>query len=82
MGWMTRLGLFAFGLFLIVASVAQMRAGKFVFDNASYHQQTFAAGGIGLGVVFLLLAFLPPREWVYKHITTKRRAVGRSKKSR
>jgi hypothetical protein len=72
MGWLTRLGMFAAGLFLICMAVAQLRSGHFVFDNASYHQTTFAAGGIGVGIGILLLAFLPPNNWVYKHITTRR----------
>lgn len=72
MGWLTRLGLFAAGLFLITLARNQLRAGKIVFDNASYHQTTFAAGGFGVGVVLLLLAFLPSGNWVYRHITTRR----------
>lgn len=59
MGAFTRLGFIAFGLLLIVFSAGQIRSGQFVFDNASYHQQTFAAGGIGVGILFILLAFLP-----------------------
>ena len=62
----------AVGLFVILLARAQLKAGHWAFDNASYHQTTFAAGGYGLGALLILLAFLPPRDWVYKHITTKR----------
>ncbi len=72
MGWLTRLGLAAAGLLLIVLATNQLRTGRIVFDNASYHQTTFAAGGVGVGIVIFLLAFLPPREWVYRHITTRK----------
>ena len=82
MGWIYRLTFAVAGLFLIMLAVAQLRAGKFVFDNASFHQQTFAASGIGVGIVLFLLAFLPPRDWVYKHITTKNRLPGQKKKRR
>ncbi|WP_216841254.1 hypothetical protein [Acidobacterium sp. S8] len=75
MNWFTRLLLIAGGLGLILLAVVQLRNGQMVFDNSSYHQTTFAAGGIGVGIVILLLAFLPPGEWVYKHITTKRNNV-------
>lgn len=78
---MARLGFVAAGLFLILVALSQMRAGRFVFDNASYHQQTFAAGGIGVGIVLIILAFLPSRDWVYKHITTKRASIREKKKS-
>jgi hypothetical protein len=57
---------------VILLARAQLQAGHWAFDNASYHQTTFAAGGYGLGALLILLAFLPPRDWVYKHITTKR----------
>jgi hypothetical protein len=73
MGWLTRLGLFAGGLFLILLARAQLRAGHWVFDNAGYHQTTFAAGGYGVGVLLILLGFLPSRAWIYKRITTKSR---------
>jgi hypothetical protein len=72
MGWVTRLLLFAGGLFVILLARAQMHAGDWVFDNASYRQTTFATGGYGLGALLILLGFLPPREWVYRHITTRR----------
>jgi hypothetical protein len=80
MGWTARLGFVAAGLLLILAAVSQMRAGRFVFDNASYRQETFAAGGIGVGIVLIILAFLPARDWVYEHITTKRNPVRKKKK--
>jgi hypothetical protein len=73
MGLLARLGLFAGGLYMILLAKAQLRTGSVVFANASYHQTTFAAGGIGIGAVLCLLAFLPPRDWVYKHITTGRK---------
>jgi hypothetical protein len=72
MGWLTRLGLIAGGLFVILLARAQLTAGHWAFDNAGYHQTTFAASGYGLGVLLILLAFLPRRAWVYKRITTKR----------
>jgi hypothetical protein len=72
MGWLTRLGLIAGGLFVILLARAQLQAGHWAFDNAGYHQTTFAAGGYGVGALLILLAFLPPRAWVYKRITTKR----------
>jgi hypothetical protein len=82
MGWMTRLVFVVAGLLLILAALSQMRAGQFVFDNESYHQQTFAAGGIGIGIVVILLAFLPSRDWLYKHITTKHSRGRQEKKLR
>ncbi len=60
------------GLVLVALSVAQLRRGVFTFDNASYHQTTFAAAGIGTGLLIAALAFLPAKEEVYKRITTKR----------
>jgi hypothetical protein len=72
MGWLARFGLIAAGLFVILLARAQLLAGHWAFDNASYYQTTFAAGGYGVGALLILLAFLPPRDWVYKHITTKR----------
>ena len=72
MGWFARLGLFAAGIFVILLARAQMQAGRWAFDNASYHQTSFAASGYGLGVLLILFAFLPPRGWVYKHISTRR----------
>jgi hypothetical protein len=59
MSWAIRFMLIAAGLLLIAVAVTQLRAGKFVFDNASYHQTTFAASGIGIGAVLILLAFCP-----------------------
>jgi hypothetical protein len=61
MCWMTRFGFEIAGLFFILSSSCQLRAGLFVFDDASCCQQAFTAGGIGIGVVFVILAFLPPR---------------------
>jgi hypothetical protein len=82
MGWLARLGLVAGGLFVILLARAQLQAGHWAFDNASYHQTTFAACGYGVGVLLILLAFLPPRAWVYKHITTKRSKVLHQKRRR
>jgi hypothetical protein len=75
MNWLVRLGFIAFGLLVIDLAIAQLRTGRFVFDNASYHQTTFAAGGIGVGFVLILLAFLPPSRWVYKRISTKKQIM-------
>jgi hypothetical protein len=74
MGWLTRVGLFAGGLFIIALAKSQLQAGHVVFSDANYHQTTFAAGGIGIGIRLCLLVFLPPRDWVYKHITTGRKS--------
>jgi hypothetical protein len=71
MAWQLRAGLFAFGLFLILTGKVQLDAGHWVFLNASYRQTTFAAGAYGVGAVFCLLAFLPPDNWMYRHITTR-----------
>ena len=46
---LTRILLFAGGLYLILLSKAQLRTGHLVFPNASYHQTTFAASGFGAG---------------------------------
>ena len=73
MRWYARLMLIAGGLFMICLAAAQLQKGQFVFDNSSYHQTTFAAGGIGIGLVMILLAFLPSGEWVYRHISTRQR---------
>ena len=72
MGWLTRLGLFAAGIFVMLLARAQLQAGHWAFDNAGYRQTTFAASGYGVGAVLILLGFLPPRAWIYKLITTKR----------
>jgi hypothetical protein len=72
MHWVLRLGLFVFGLFLMLTAKTQLDAGHWVFLNGSYRQTTFAAGGFGVGIVFCLLAFLPPDNWAYRHITTLR----------
>ena len=80
MGLLARLGFVACGLLFIGLGVVQVRYGPFVFDNASYHQPTFAVGAIGLGGILILLAFLPPREWAYRHLTTKKRLLPRHKK--
>ncbi len=71
MSWPIRLALFAGGLLLILIAIAQLHTGQWVFNNASYHQTTFAAGGIAVGAVICLLAFLPSGDWVYRHISTK-----------
>ena len=72
MGWLARSGMFAGGLFMVLLAKAQLSRGHVVFPNASYHQTTFAASGFGIGLVLMLLAFLPPSDWVYRYITTKR----------
>jgi hypothetical protein len=82
MGWLARLGLIAGGLFVILLARAQLQAGHWAFDNAGYHQTTFAAGGYGVGALLILLAFLPPRAWVYKHITAKRSKLPHQKRKR
>ena len=70
MGWLTRIASFAAGLYMICLAYTQLVSGRVVFPNASYHQTTFAASGMGVGIVLLAMAFLPPNDWVYKHITT------------
>ena len=80
MGWLTRLGLIAGGLFVILLARAQLQAGHWAFDNVAYHQTTFAAGGYGVGALLILVAFLPPRAWVYKSITTKRSKLPHQKR--
>jgi hypothetical protein len=72
MRWLVRLVFVSFGLFLMLNAMVQLRAGQFAFDNASYHQTTFAAGGIGVGALFILLAFLPSGQWVFRHISTRK----------
>jgi hypothetical protein len=73
MSWLARLGFVAAGLLLICMGVAHLQAGQVVFINLMYRQATFAAGSIGTGIVLCLLAFLPPGNWVYKHISTGRK---------
>lgn len=73
MKWPLRLLLFMGGLFLIVLANRQLITGHAVFANASYHQTTFAASGFGIGILVCLAAFLPPSDWMYKHITTGRK---------
>ncbi len=82
MSWLMRLGLFAGGLVLVLLGMAQLQTGHWVFTNASYHQTTFAASGIGLGCLICLLAFLPPGGWVYRRITTGRKIKKASSKRR
>jgi hypothetical protein len=82
MGWLARLGLIAGGLFVILLARVQLQAGHWAFDNAGYHQTTFAAGGYGVGALLILLAFLPPRAWVYRRITTKRSNLPHQKRKR
>jgi len=73
MSWKARIGWIAAGFLACFIAVSQLESGKFVFANASYGQLTFAWGGFGVGAVFILLAFLPPADWVSRHITTKKR---------
>jgi hypothetical protein len=68
-----RILLFSAGVYLICLSAAQLRAGHMVFSSDSYHQPTFSASGLGVGAILVLVAFLPPKEWVYSHITTRKR---------
>ena len=68
---LTRLTLFAAGLIIVLIARAQLRMGHVIFSNVSYHQTTFAASGFGIGLVLVLLAFLPSKDWVNKHITTR-----------
>ena len=72
MGWATRVMLFAAGLFMVLLARTQLRTGRLVFPNASYHQTTFAASGFGVGLIVMLAALLPPSDWVYRHITTRK----------
>ena len=72
MSWKIRIFFVASGALLLFAGYAQASAGKYVFDNASYHQTTFAWGSYGVGAFLILLAFLPPSDWVYRHITTRK----------
>jgi hypothetical protein len=71
MSWMMRIGLFVGGLVLLGAGKLQLQSGHWVFDNANYHQTTFAAGAVGIGIFLCALAFLPSGDWVYRHITTR-----------
>ena len=73
MSWLSRIGLFAAGLFLMSLAKRQLDTGHFIFTNASFHQTTFAGSGLGVGLVLMLTAFLPPKDWVYRHITTRPR---------
>ena len=82
MSWLIRLGLFASGLVLILLGKSQLQDGYWVFTNASYHQTTFAASGIGLGCLICLFAFLPSGEWVYRRLTTGRKIKKLSSKRR
>jgi uncharacterized membrane protein YdcZ (DUF606 family) len=72
MRWKSRLLFFAVGLIAMLIATAQVSSGHFVFDNASYHQPTYAWAGYGVGAVFCLLAFSPTNEWMERHITTKK----------
>lgn len=72
MEMIARMLLFAGGLYVILLARTQLRTGHSVSPNASYHQTTFAASGFGVGLILMVLAFLPPKAWVYKHITTKK----------
>jgi hypothetical protein len=67
MAWPLRVGLFAFGLFLMLTAKTELDAGHWVFLHATYRQTTFAAGAYGVGAVFCMLAFLPPDNWMYRH---------------
>ena len=82
MSWVTRLLLFAGGLFVILLARAQTHTGRWAFDSASYHQTTFAASGYGLGALLILLGFLPSQGWIYKHITTRRAKLNPHRKLR
>jgi hypothetical protein len=64
-------GLFAFGLLLILVGKMQLDAGQWIFLNATHRQTTFAAGAYGVGALFRLLAFLPPDNWMYRHTTRR-----------
>jgi hypothetical protein len=58
MSWKARIGLIAFGLIMFFVASSHIQAGKFVFENGSYRETTFAWSGYGVGTVFILLAFL------------------------
>ena len=72
MSWKARIGFIAFGVFLCLAASAQVQAGRFVFDNGSYHQTTYAWSGYGVGAVSILVASLPPSSWVKKFLASKK----------
>jgi hypothetical protein len=64
-------GPFAFGLLLILAGKTQLDAGRWIFLNESIVKQRLLPDAYGVGAVFCLLAFLPPDNWMYRHITTR-----------
>jgi hypothetical protein len=64
--------LLAAGAYLAAYGIVQIHRGVFVYANASYHQTTFAAGTIGMGLFMAALSALPSSNWVYKSITTRR----------
>jgi hypothetical protein len=74
MRWPYRLMMIGFGLYVILYGFAQLERGKFAYENMK-GQTVFAPGVMGVGAVLLLLGFLPPGNWLYKRITTKRRPI-------
>jgi hypothetical protein len=79
MSWKARIGWIAAGLLAFFIASSQLQAGKFVFENASYRQTTFAWSGYGVGAVLILIAFLPPSDWVNKYLARKKSEHRRSK---
>ena len=69
-----RVMLLACGLFLISVGLTYLHTGKFAYLN-SKGQLMFAPGAIATGALIICLAFLPPGDWVYRHISTKRDKV-------
>lgn len=65
-----RLLMIAFGLYIAVYGADKLRRGEFAYWN--YHQTVFSPPVIAMGIVLMLLGFLPSGAWLYRRITTKR----------
>jgi hypothetical protein len=67
--WM-RFAFGGLGFLMIAYGVLMGMRHVFIYSNLT-GQVTFTSAVIGTGVIFLLLAFLPNGDWVYRLISTK-----------
>ncbi|MBB5339060.1 hypothetical protein HDF13_001393 [Edaphobacter lichenicola] len=65
-----RLFLVAGGCACILIGVNQIHRNVLVYRNG-YLQTVYAGGAIGTGALFILFAFLPAGDWIYRRITTR-----------
>src|SRR5579883_3439432 len=73
MGWTWRAILFLTGILFLVWAYYRFIEGK-IFIGTNYKGQPIWIGcAMAFGIVLCCAALLPNGEWVYRHITTKRK---------